>query len=88
MMIMIMIINKVIMIMITTQVTVSLGARALLHCTVVGDSHHTVFKTNHMNLKYEYEYEIIYEFEIYMNIHISILSRSPVIISIILTVRD
>ena len=86
MMIMIMIINKVLMIMITTQVTVSLGARALLHCTVVGDSHHTVFKTNHMNLKYEYE--IIYEFEIYMNIHISILSRSPVIISIILTVRD
>ena len=52
MMIMIMIINKVLMIMITTQVTVSLGARALLHCTVVGDSHHTVFKTNHMNLKY------------------------------------
>ena len=88
MMIMIMIINKVLMIMITTQVTVSLGARALLHCTVVGDSHHTVFKTNHMNLKYEYEYEIIYEYEIYMNIHIFILSRSPVIISIILTVRD
>ena len=45
-MIMMMIIKKIIMIMITTQVTVSLGARALLHCTVVGDSHHTVFKIN------------------------------------------
>ena len=45
-MIMMMIIKKIMMIMITTQVTVSLGARALLHCTVVGDSHHTVFKIN------------------------------------------